>query len=73
MYESFVTFNKQEVRDSILEECEPTLEHVMVHIKSAMKSEEVRDLHQLAHDVHVAGRLLLILCWNTEQREDYDD
>ena len=61
------------IRDSIPNECEPELSHILTHIRSAQEAEAQQDLGQLAHDTSMAARLLLVLCWDTEKRMSEND
>lgn len=64
--------NQEEIRDSIPEECDLTLQHVQVHIDSAKCASIDKDWEQMAHDADMAARILLCICWNVEKKIDYE-
>ncbi len=51
--------------NSIPEECPLTLEHVQVHLSQAEEEEKV-DPEQYAHNLSIAGRILLAMVYKLD-------
>ncbi len=52
--------------DSLLDECPVTMEHAEVHLDSARSAMESGDKEQAAHDVIMAGTILI--CFGSKLR-----
>ncbi len=53
-----INMTKEEIREELPDECNTTLEHADIHIKSAIESSEEGDYEQVAHDANMASLIL---------------
>lgn len=57
---------KEEIRDSLADECNVTLEHANIHLQSALAAEVHGDVDQVVHDTDVASRILRYIVLDRE-------
>jgi len=58
---------KEAIINSIPEECNKTLEHVQIHLDSAIEARNNENMDQYAHDADLAARLLLCIVWDIDK------
>ena len=51
----------KDIFDSLPDECDITMEHIEIHLDNARSDLEVENKEEAAHEIDMAGRLLICL------------
>lgn len=61
--------NLETYDDLIPPECERSLEHIKIHLRSALESAEEEDVRQVLHDAMIVTKIAMYLWKSSEEQE----